>query len=561
MSNDQDLIASGTGSPSGPRYATFRVGRVHWTAAADWRDLFADPSRDWARPEGVFDRARIISVDEFASTYVLEHFRRDRPEPVALRVRVACQRRWRDHFLIASHGRGTAIWRALLASEAAGIPCVRPVALGIRREGGLVTETILVTEHPAGAMTLEEALEAPDAARMVRDGGSAFARFVAALHEAGIRLNGYCPGALLVVMGDRTPRFHLGADSRASLTRGLLPGARVDDLVSLGAAFRGRSTRASRMRFFRSYVPGLALLEDHFRSYCGVIEERSARRLERVLRRRPRQWLGNNQSFRRVRTLRSTGHTVRLSAPLSTGFLGASGEATLAQPGATLVKSDETSTVWRQPLDLVDSRLTIFVKHYQRRKLLAPVWDLFRGSRARRGWCMSNGLLDRGLGAARPLAMMDRRWLFFPVESWLVTEEAAGALRLSEFAEHELAGFSPAIRRRLIRRLAEWVRRLHQSGCSARDLKPNNVLVRRKDDDFEIVVVDFDGMRMRGRVPDAIRARDVARLTVGLTAPAVHQSDRLRFLVHYLGPEGRSRDRRRQWWGLIGRWAQRRVFS
>ena len=305
------------------------------------------------------------------------------------------------------------------------------------------------------------------------------------------------------------------------------------------------------MRFLAEYVREHRFLRERFEEYVRLIARRSRQRHVRGLRRRDRRCLEDNRRFKRIRSRGFVGHSVRDVVELREKLFAMIPPNGMSQPHARLVKNSATSTVWEQTLDLAGLRRTIFVKRYNLKKLRSPVLDVVRGSRALRGWRLANALLNRGIAVARPLAAVERRVLGFPVTSWLVTEGVAGGVTLREWMAGEPAG---GRRRELACALGRWVGRLHEAGFSARDLKPNNLLVGEDDGRPTCVLVDFDGVVRARAVSVRRRVRDIARLAMGFEGESgVRDVDRMRFLTGYLGRAGRAKRVRRRWWDLIRR--------
>jgi tRNA A-37 threonylcarbamoyl transferase component Bud32 len=158
-------------------------------------------------------------------------------------------------------------------------------------------------------------------------------------------------------------------------------------------------------------------------------------------------------------------------------------------------------------------------------------------------------------------------------ETLFFAETIENALPLNEWLRRE----PPASdRRRVTRRLAQMIRRLHVAGFSHRDLKAPNILVAPADGPgARPYLVDLDGLRALRWVSPRRRARNLMRLSVSLDEWGVaRQTDRLRFLRAYLGRRGgpapitvlgRQRGtpeparRLRRWWERIARLSRRKL--
>jgi tRNA A-37 threonylcarbamoyl transferase component Bud32 len=157
------------------------------------------------------------------------------------------------------------------------------------------------------------------------------------------------------------------------------------------------------------------------------------------------------------------------------------------------------------------------------RGLLKSMLDVlsFRPSPALRAFNLGLELQRAGVGAARPLAAIERR---IPGESFLILEKLEGC-DLREYLLARLGEIESAVARRdfktaLWKKLAKAVARLHAAGVRQRDLKAPNILIAGHAAGAErVTLVDLEGMaRRRHPVRSHTRARDLGRLAVSLRA-------------------------------------------
>jgi hypothetical protein len=186
----------------------------------------------------------------------------------------------------------------------------------------------------------------------------------------------------------------------------------------------------------------------------------------------------------------------------------------------------------------------VFVKRGREpRGLPQAIESLLRPTRSKLAWERGNMLLVRGIRTARPLAWVD--FLGGARGRWgvVVSEALDGPwVRLDE-ALAELAG---APRAGLIETVAKELRRLHDGGLSQRDLKAQNILVRRDGGGWRVALVDTDGVQRYCCVSDSRRVQNLMRLAYSWSPkyefglPGLHRTDALRFLKTYLGPRVRQ---------------------
>jgi hypothetical protein len=134
---------------------------------------------------------------------------------------------------------------------------------------------------------------------------------------------------------------------------------------------------------------------------------------------------------------------------------------------------------------------------------------LLRGSPARRGWQAGHGLAALGIGAAVPLAYVERRRMGLVFRSALVLEDLAPA----SAADAPAPGLGAEERLGALLRLAL---ALHAAGATHRDLVACNILLVRTGDALAARLVDLEDVRVPRRLGDAARLRALAQLNASL---------------------------------------------
>jgi hypothetical protein len=150
------------------------------------------------------------------------------------------------------------------------------------------------------------------------------------------------------------------------------------------------------------------------------------------------------------------------------------------------------------------------VKEHRARGLARALADLLRGSAARRAWRGGHGLLHRGIGAARPLAFLERRVVGIPIASLLVLED----LRPDWPADSPRPGADLAF---VLGVLAHLAATLRLQGVDHGDLKGGNVyLGERLGGTIEARLIDLDRVVFRRRVSERKAIRALAQLNASL---------------------------------------------
>ena len=412
-------------------------------------------------------------------------------------------------------------WRALCGAAERGLPVPKPLALG-----ALPGATLLVTEFIAPARTLDDLLRAPLGAARKMHILRAAALLLRAMHDAGYFQRDLHFGNLLVRNGDGALRLWLLDLQRVDVDPRRPRSKRWRDLAALhgGAA----ASLAERLRFLKTYLSAPPLL-------CRD-ERRLARRLDRAGRRlrlqlwrsRRKRCCADNWEFRPVRVGSLSGFARRSSwnAQLERVFAAPGG----IPAGAVVLKDSRTTTVASMVIDAQK----LFIKRYNFRGAGYALKNVFRSARAKRGWRAANDCHMRGVGAALPVAYLERRRWRVLQESFIVTAAVEG-----EELSHLLARGAARlrVRRELLGQLARWLRRLHERGLAPRDLKGENIIATRLGGSaYRFSLVDFDGIASVAPGRRA-RAKHLARLARSWPADApMAATDRLHLVREYLGP-------------------------
>jgi len=225
-----------------------------------------------------------------------------------------------------------------------------------------------------------------------------------------------------------------------------------------------------------------------------------------------------------------------------------------------IIKDSQSATVCRAELELPGGdTLPIVVKRSLGRSFFKRVRNIFGTSRPQLTWRRANGLLNRQIPTARPLAVVERRRFGLRLDSMVITEYLENAKDLDTVLTVSLRELSPHEQRRLkgeiIESLARVLRRLHERGFSHRDLKAPNVMVQwdpGSGDAPRVLLIDLDGLRATRRASFKRQLRAITRLNVSLDhCKRVTLTDRLRFLRRYLQRAGRPDPQWKPVWRAI----------
>jgi hypothetical protein len=483
-----------------------------------------------------------------------------------------------------------------LAVAARGVATVQSLAIGERQAFLGACESYLITRSLDNTQTLNAFLAttlAPMPPRRRAVVGQrlavALGRFVATVHDAGIRHDDFHAANILVRLqaGDMPQLFliDLGA---VHLGPRLAWDASRANLVMLGGWFSTRVSRTDRLRFWRAYVAARGLGPWQRGPYGSKEPQVLARDLEsrgraRALafwRNRDRRCLVNNRYYRRLRAPGIVGHAVAdLDRPTLADFI-ADPDAPFQRPGVRLLKDSRSSTVAELEIIHEGRPRRVIYKRFRVTAWSDPVTALLRETPAVRSWMFGHGMRERCLPTARPLLVLHRVRAGLRREGYLLCEKIEDAVDLHGLVS-QLSLRPPNEARRALHlaidAVARVVRQLHRCRLSHRDLKAANLLMtadlERPANLFQQVgavaagasissilplpaspvwFIDLAGVRLHAHLSRARRVQSLARLNASFhQSRIINRTDKLRFLRAYLLWNLKGRGTWKAWWRAI----------
>jgi tRNA A-37 threonylcarbamoyl transferase component Bud32 len=486
--------------------------------------------------------------------------------------------------------------------------------------GRAVRDNYLVTEaiHPACSVqqyVVEHLPRLPEDVRQTMRRGliEGLARFVAAIHRAGIIHNDFHVGNVLLLPDrlDRVPQAP-GFRGQGSGIRGQEPGARgqgsgagtvpnstvnptplasqlptihfpklylIDlpgvrfsgplkwpasraSLIMFGAGWWERMSPRERLRFWRTYLlerPDLNVPER--RAAARELERGSREYCRRVARRRDKRAMRTNRDYFALRGRRGEAHGVADLPQAELSRLMEAPEALLERNLRRPVKLGHSKLIVEAELPLASGPVHVAYARYRPRNRWKAFLGLFRRGRALRGWFFGHALLARQIATARPIAFCQARRSWLGRESYLATEWVEGAENLHLYGRR-LAALSPSRRLRMAARCAEslgkLIGRMHACQVAHNDLKAANLLVVQRGDDVQTHLIDAEDARIARRLTSARRARDLSRLAASMAAhPWVTKTILCRFLQAYARQFGPAVPDWKPLWRQIARRSRR----
>ena len=408
--------------------------------------------------------------------------------------------------------------RALAHLAARGVAVPAPRGLAELPDG----DRLLVLEFVAGVPLAEVlARPRPERSRAL----AALGREVAGLHAAGL-VHGDLHGENLLFAARGPVILDL---QHARRRRG--EAGRARDLGELDYSLWRRASLADRVRV-RAAALGLARpFDPAARRTLRRVGDAAARRAHQHGRSRTRRSLQPGRLYAALALGGARGLRVR-DVPAETVAAALAGHAeALAAGDARVLTDDGRSRI----TDVRAGAQRVVVKQVLPRGPARALADTFRGSSARRAWRAGHGLLARGIGAARPLAFLERRRAGIPVGSWLVLEHTDPALDALAAAARDPDATLEALRR--------LVDALHRRAVVHGDLKASHVFLDLRESPPRAQLIDLESVRFCRRLSSARRLADLAELNASLpdavpAAPRRLAFDRYR-AVHRFA-EGRA---------------------
>lgn len=216
-------------------------------------------------------------------------------------------------------------------------------------------------------------------------------------------------------------------------------------------------------------------------------------------------------------------------------------DGVIAGDGVRIIKSNRARTTLSVPF--VNGQRVV-VKRYHIRGWWEKIKYLFIPSRAKVEWEMMNTLLARGVAASVHLAYGKRRQWGFLIDENLIVKEIPNCLPFHAYIERYCLGTLSKDKilqkRALLKKLANFIRHIHDKNIDHRDFHGGNILVTEPDKGELIFhLIDLHKawvcrrLSLRRKVDNLANICDTPRYLLSKT-------DCLRLIKHYLGHDNLS---------------------
>ncbi len=211
--------------------------------------------------------------------------------------------------------------------------------------------------------------------------------------------------------------------------------------------------------------------------------------------------------------------------------------------GGRVLKRLPSRTITRVELANGSGTATFFLKRHmgavRPAEMLRTFLSGFSVSWGRKEWEVIEAFRKCGIPTLTPVAAGEKVSLL-QQESFLMTEELTGYQSLERFLNEYFSTPLPVEKiiekRALIKELAGIAKRMHGAGLNHRDFYCCHIFIRQSEDGVrEWRVLDLQRVDRRRWFRRHWIIKDLAALNYSASPHIITKSDRMRFLIHYMG--------------------------
>lgn len=170
------------------------------------------------------------------------------------------------------------------------------------------------------------------------------------------------------------------------------------------------------------------------------------------------------------------------------------------------------------------------------KNILSLHWPVFG---ARNEWRAIHKLQEVGVDTMVGVAYGERGFNPIKQTSFIVTEDLSPTISLEDYCKNWANNPPPyTVKKALITRVAEMVRKMHEAGINHRDCYICHFLLQLPFSDpenFKLSVIDLHRAQIRDKVPVRWRNKDLVALYYSVMEIGLTSRDYLRFLKIYFG--------------------------
>jgi hypothetical protein len=214
--------------------------------------------------------------------------------------------------------------------------------------------------------------------------------------------------------------------------------------------------------------------------------------------------------------------------------------------GKNLAKANLAKYRTRIQFDLDAPRTTLFLKRYNRPPISTQIKNWLHHYRRLSTSDFDNSAAEQlsavGIGTPKTIAR-GRQWgLVFERRSFIITEKIPNAQalerKLPDFFGKERSTKNLKQRREFIKKLADFIRRFHESGFRHCDLYFSHIFHTAES---KFYLIDLQRVFKPLLLTQRSRIKDIAQLYYSAPAKYFSLTDRLRFYIRYTGTKNLTR--------------------
>ena len=406
-------------------------------------------------------------------------------------------------------------WNYLQLLHSFQIPTPKPIAVGRKK-----TVTYLITRKIPNALSVKEIVSKPLTFLEKRNLQDSLAVLIASLHNHSIIHDDLHFGN---VIQDEEKNIYILDLHSMHIAKKITACDCLENLAMFMSAFAMTATYTDFAYFFRKYYEISEFMQSL--PWEMALKKASLHLQNYQLRfwsRRARRCLKSNKYFQKIRRSGGNGFCLRGDEEIQRIFSCLPEEMKKGK----ILKDSRSTTVVKADCGII--------KQFHRKKRRNLVIDCFRHSRSRRAWLASYQCQIRGIKTAKAKGFWETYFGPFLLSHYLVTEELENIETMYEY----LRSFSlPCTRekfeekKKFMYQLGKFVRTLHIRGISHRDLKSNNILIRKQT----IYLIDLDGFQIPRKLTEKRRIKDLRRVIRALKdIPEITQADTYRMIKAYM---------------------------
>lgn len=394
-----------------------------------------------------------------------------------------------------------------------GITVPQCVAYGSCQRFGFVVKEYFITREVVGSQTINDfflhrfkTFPRKKKKIIIRY----LAGFIKKIHEQGILHSDLHAGNILIKEFDDHYSFYLLDLSEAKMKIALQASDRYSNLALLNLNFFMRVEKSLRYYFFKQYSGNMKSPGER-RAAIRKIENLTLTRALDLLEKRKKRCVQNNKAFR----VQKYGNMVICSKrerDLPQKLVESPDTYLTGHGNKNILKNGNTV---RAAKVIVDDYPPLFLKRYNYQGVFHATKSLVRKTRARKVWIHGNAFQLRGIPVAEPIACMEQKKGLLVYTSYFLADFIPNCLTLHTVMMNESGTIEE--KKQILLRLAEQVAHMHTFGCLHGDLKWSNIGIQNQSDMILLYFMDLDGSKVRKKLSDKEKTKDIARCYYDLT--------------------------------------------